>query len=156
MRAGSSAQAALDALIAVDPGADERQVGMVDAQGRSASFTGPTCLDWAGHRVGPGYAAQGNLLAGAAVVDALADTFESTVGPLVERLLAALVAGDAAGGDRRGRQSAAIIIRTAGGGYGGDNDLAVDLRVDDHPDPINELQRLYVTARRPLRHDAGG
>jgi uncharacterized Ntn-hydrolase superfamily protein len=141
---GASAQDTLERLMADDPGRPERQIGIVDAAGRSATYTGPECFDWAGGRSGQGYAAQGNLLAGAAVVDALADTFEGTDGPLVERLLASLAAGDAAGGDRRGRQSAAVIVRETGGGYGGGTDILVDLRVDDHPDPVTELQRLYA------------
>jgi uncharacterized Ntn-hydrolase superfamily protein len=141
---GASAQETLDRLMEEDPGRPERQVGVVDAAGRSATYTGPECFDWAGGRSGPGYAAQGNLLAGAAVVDALAGTFEGTEGPLVERLLASLAAGDAAGGDRRGRQSAAVIVREVDGGYGGGTDILIDLRVDDHPDPVTELQRLYA------------
>jgi uncharacterized Ntn-hydrolase superfamily protein len=140
---GATAQETIDRLTAADTERDQRQIGVVDAAGGSATFTGPGCFDWAGGRAGDGYAAQGNLLAGPAVVAALADTFESTEGPLVERMLAALAAGDEAGGDRRGRQSAAVIIRAAGGGYGGDNDRMIDLRVDDHPDPVTELQRLY-------------
>jgi uncharacterized Ntn-hydrolase superfamily protein len=141
---GATAQEALDRLMADDPGGPERQVGIVDAAGGSATYTGPECFDWAGGRAGAGYAAQGNLLAGAAVVAALADTFEGTEGPLVERLLASLGAGDAAGGDRRGRQSAAVIVREVDGGYGGGTDILVDLRVDDHADPVTELQRLYA------------
>ena len=141
---GASAGETLERLVKEDPGRPERQIGVVDAAGGSASYTGPECFDWAGGRSGPGYAAQGNLLAGAAVVEALADTFEGTEGPLVERLLASLAAGDAAGGDRRGRQSAAVIVREADGGYGGGTDILVDLRVDDHPDPVTELQRLYA------------
>jgi uncharacterized Ntn-hydrolase superfamily protein len=141
---GASAQETIDRLVADDPGAPERQIGIVDAAGGSATFTGPECFDWAGGRAGAGYAAQGNLLAGAAVVAALADTFEGTEGPLVERLLASLAAGDAAGGDRRGRQSAAVVVREVDGGYGGGTDILVDLRVDDHTDPVTELQRLYA------------
>jgi uncharacterized Ntn-hydrolase superfamily protein len=143
LQSGRSAGEVVETLTSGDPMAHERQVGVVDALGRSASHTGTSCLDWAGHRTGAGYAAQGNLLAGPGVVDALAESFERTVGPLAERLLAALAAGDAAGGDRRGRQSACVIVRRMGGGYGGDNDLAIDLRIDDHTDPVSELQRLY-------------
>ncbi len=113
------------------------RAGRPPTRGRRAS-TGP------GTAPGAGYAAQGNLLAGEGVVQALAETFEGTTGPLAERMLAALAAGDAAGGDRRGRQSACVIVRRMGGGYGGDNDLAIDLRVDDHSDPVSELQRLYA------------
>jgi uncharacterized Ntn-hydrolase superfamily protein len=108
------------------------------------TFTGSGCFEWAGGRTGACFAAQGNILVGPDVVDALADTFLGTEGPLAERLLAALAAGDAAGGDRRGRQSACVIVRRAGGGYGGNNDILIDLRVDDHAEPVGELQRLYA------------
>jgi uncharacterized Ntn-hydrolase superfamily protein len=141
---GSGAQDALDRLVADDDGRDQRQVGIVDSQGGSATYTGSGCFEWAGGRTGPGFAAQGNILAGPQVVDALADTFVGTQGPLAERLLAALSAADAAGGDRRGRQSACVIVRRAGGGYGGNNDIMIDLRVDDHADPVTELQRIYA------------
>jgi uncharacterized Ntn-hydrolase superfamily protein len=144
LAAGASAQQTIDRLTRDDPGGPERQIGVVDASGGSATFTGPECFDWAGGRAGPGYASQGNLLAGAAVVEALGDTFEGTEGPLVERMLASLAAGDDAGGDRRGRQSAAVIVREVDGGYGGGTDILIDLRVDDHPDPVTELQRLYA------------
>jgi uncharacterized Ntn-hydrolase superfamily protein len=143
LTAGATAQETIDRLTTADAEREQRQIGVVDAAGGSATFTGTGCFDWAGGRTGAGYASQGNLLAGPAVVAALADTFEATAGPLVERMLVALQAGDEAGGDRRGRQSAAVIIRQAGGGYGGNNDLLIDLRVDDHPDPVTELQRLY-------------
>jgi uncharacterized Ntn-hydrolase superfamily protein len=141
---GADAQSALDRLVGDDPGRDQRQVGIVDAAGGAATFTGSGCFEWAGGRTGPCHAAQGNILAGRQVVDALADTFLATEGPLVERLLAALAAADAAGGDRRGRQSACVIVRRTGGGYGGNNDILIDLRVDDHADPVGELQRLYA------------
>ena len=144
LAAGATAQETIDRLTAADAEHEQRQIGVVDAAGGSATFTGSGCFAWAGGRAGDGYAAQGNLLAGPQVVQALADAFESTAGPLNERLLAALAAGDAAGGDRRGRQSAAVIVRQTGGGYGGNNDLLTDLRVDDHPDPVTELQRLYA------------
>jgi uncharacterized Ntn-hydrolase superfamily protein len=144
LASGATAQETIDRLTGADADFQERQIGVVDAAGGSATFTGTGCFDWAGGRTGDGYAAQGNLLAGPAVVAALADTFDSTEGPLAERMLAALQAGDEAGGDRRGRQSAAIVIREAGGGYGGTNDRLIDLRIDDHPDPVTELQRLYA------------
>jgi uncharacterized Ntn-hydrolase superfamily protein len=143
LAAGLSPRDALNRLIALDPGADDRQVGIVDAQGRAVTFTGARCKYWAGGRTGPSYAAQGNILVSGATVDALATAFEATSGPLGERLLAALTAGQAAGGDSRGMQSAALLIVRDGGGYGGRNDRAVDLRVDDHPSPIAELQRIY-------------
>jgi uncharacterized Ntn-hydrolase superfamily protein len=141
---GLDAQSALDRLVAADPDRDQRQVGIVDGRGGSATFTGQACFEWAGGRTGPSHAAQGNILAGPQVVDALADTFLATEGPLAERLLAALAAADAAGGDRRGRQSACLIVRRAGGGYGANNDILIDLRVDDHADPVGELQRIYA------------
>jgi uncharacterized Ntn-hydrolase superfamily protein len=141
---GADAQSALDGLVADDPGRDQRQAGIVDAAGGSATFTGSGCFEWAGGRTGPCFAAQGNILVGPDVVDALADTFLRTEGPLAERLLAALAAADAVGGDRRGRQSACVIVRRTGGGYGGNNDILIDLRVDDHADPVGELQRLYA------------
>ncbi|MEP6642253.1 MAG: DUF1028 domain-containing protein, partial [Gaiellales bacterium] len=144
LAAGATAQETIDRLTGADADYQERQIGVVDAAGGSATFTGTGCFDWAGGHSGDGYAAQGNLLAGPEVVAALAHTFEATEGPLVERMLAALQAGDEAGGDRRGRQSAAVVIRQAGGGYGGNNDRLIDLRVDDHPDPVTELHRLYA------------
>jgi uncharacterized Ntn-hydrolase superfamily protein len=144
LRGGASAQETVERLKAGDPDYEQRQVGVVDAQGGSAAYTGPGCFDWAGDRAGPGFAAQGNLLAGPQVVAAVADTFEGTSGPLAERMLAALAAGDEAGGDRRGRQAAAVVIRKEGAGYGGSTDLLLDLRIDDHPDPVTELQRLYA------------
>ncbi|MGZ4481890.1 MAG: DUF1028 domain-containing protein [Gaiellales bacterium] len=142
LAAGMGAQEVLDRLVACDPQRDQRQLGIVDAEGASATFTGSGCMHWAGGRTGPCYAAQGNILAGPEVVDALAGTFLSTAGPLARRLLAALQAGDDAGGDRRGRQSAAMIVRQTGGGYGGNNDILLDLRVDDHAAPVPELTRL--------------
>jgi uncharacterized Ntn-hydrolase superfamily protein len=143
LASGLGAQETMDRLTGDDPEPDQRQVGIVDSKGRGATFTGPGCMAWAGGRTGPGFAAQGNILTGPEVVDALADTFISSSGPLVERLLAALLAGDRAGGDRRGRQSACIIVRQEGGGYGGNNDILYDLRVDDHLDPVPEVGRLY-------------
>jgi uncharacterized Ntn-hydrolase superfamily protein len=144
LRTGASATEVVAALVGNDDGRDHRQVGIVDALGRSATYTGPACLEWAGGRTGDCYAAQGNILRGAETVDALAETFEASTGsPLAERLLASLAAGQAAGGDRRGQQSAALLIVREGGGYGGATDRLVDLRVDDHPTPVTELQRLY-------------
>ncbi len=141
---GLSPQDAVDRLTGADADAAQRQVGIVDAQGRAASFTGPKCNDWAGGRAGDGYAAQGNILAGPAVVAAMADTFETMAGrPLSERLLTALAAGQEQGGDRRGMQSAALLVVRTGGGYGGHSDRYLDLRVDDHPSPIAELQRIH-------------
>ncbi len=129
-------------LVAADKNAVQRQFGIVDAKGRAFTYTGSGCYDWAGGVIGKHFAAQGNILAGAAVVNALARTFESTRGALAERLVAALAAGQAAGGDRRGQESAALLVVRAQGGYGGFNDRYIDLRVDDHPAPIGELKRL--------------
>lgn len=143
MRAGLDAEAALAKLVEEDPEREHRQVGLVDAQGRAAAFTGRECYEWAGHLVGEGYACQGNILAGEAVVRGLARAFEESEGPLAERLIAALQAGQQAGGDRRGQQSAAILVVKAEAGYGGISDRFVDLRVDDHAQPVEELQRLY-------------
>ena len=144
LREGRPAEEAVQALVGADDGRDDRQLGVVDARGGSATFTGSACFEWAGGRAGPGWAAQGNILVSGETVDALATTFEGTAGrPLAERLLDALAAGEAAGGDRRGRQSAALLVVRRGGGYAGMSDLAVDLRVDDHPEPIGELARLH-------------
>lgn len=142
LREGRAAEEVITALTESDEGREVRQVGIVDAQGASATFTGDSCLQWAGGRTGPGYAVQGNILAGPAVVDSMAEAFEATGGDLATRMVAALAAGQAAGGDARGRQSAALLVVREGGGYGGYNDRYIDLRVDDHPTPIAELQRL--------------
>ena len=140
---GASAPEALRLLVEEDDGRDQRQAAMVDREGRTAVHTGSACLDWAGHRLGPSYAAQGNMLVSEATLTALAETFESRPSkPLAERLLAALAAAQAAGGDRRGQQAAALRVVKPGAGYLG-ADVLVDLRVDDHPEPVEELQRLY-------------
>jgi uncharacterized Ntn-hydrolase superfamily protein len=143
LREGLSAEEVVERLTAADEGRDQRQLGIVDNQGRSASFTGKECLDWAGGRTGPCYAAQGNILVSAETVDAIAETFEASQGPLVERLLGSLDAGQAAGGDRRGQQSAAILVVEQDGGYAGLSDTVVELRVEDHELPLQELRRLY-------------
>ena len=144
LEAGHAPQEALDALIAPDEGRDQRQVGIVDAHGRSATYTGAKCMAWAGGKSGPGYAAQGNILTGPEVVDLMVESFHSTAGQFLgDRLMDALEAGDAAGGDSRGRQSAALLLVQIGQGYGGFNDLLCDVRVDDHADPIRELRRVY-------------
>jgi uncharacterized Ntn-hydrolase superfamily protein len=143
MAAGYSAGETLARLLADDPERELRQVGIVDARGGTATFTGSACHAWAGGRTGPGYAVQGNILTGPEVVNAMAHTFETTEGPLAARLLAALAAGDEAGGDRRGKQSAALLVVKERGGHGGYTDRFIDLRVDDHPEPVAELQRLY-------------
>ena len=134
-------------LIASDEARTERQFGLVDAAGRPVTYTGTNCLPWAGGLTSAGVAVQGNILAGAAVVEAMLAAFEAAEGPLPDRLLTALLAGDRAGGDRRGRQSAALFVARKGGGYGGENDRWLDLRVDDHHDPVPELIRTRGIAR---------
>jgi uncharacterized Ntn-hydrolase superfamily protein len=144
LREGLSAQEVVERLTSADEGREHRQLGVVDREGRGATFTGSECYDWAGGRTGPGYAAQGNILVSGATVDALAETFEETAGqPLAERLLACLDAAQAAGGDSRGQQSAALLVVEKNGGYANLSDVVVDLRVDDHERPLEELRRLY-------------
>jgi uncharacterized Ntn-hydrolase superfamily protein len=145
LRDGRSAEEVVERLTGADEGRDHRQVGVVDAAGRGATFTGSECHDWAGGRAADGYAAQGNILVSAETVDALAETFESTGGrPLAERLLASLAAAQEAGGDRRGQQSASLLVVEKDGGYGSLSDVLVDLRADDHERPVAELHRLYA------------
>jgi uncharacterized Ntn-hydrolase superfamily protein len=144
LREGYSAEDVARTLVGADEEREQRQLGVVDARGRAATYTGSECLEWAGGKTGPGYAAQGNILVSGATVEALASSFEHSAGqPLAERLLACLAAGEAAGGDRRGRQSAALLVVRKDGGYGGTSDIAVDLRVDDNPQPIEELERIF-------------
>lgn len=139
---GASAEDVVRRLTSEDDAREHRQLGVVDREGRAATFTGEQCHAWAGGRAGRGYACQGNILAGARVVDAMADAFERAEGPLAERVLAALRAGDEAGGDKRGRQSAALLVVKPAGGYGGTIDRMIDLRVDDHSGPVPEVERL--------------
>ena len=144
LREGASAEEAVRRLTEADDGRDHRQLGIVDREGRSATFTGRECLDWAGGRTGPAYAAQGNILVSGATVDALVETFGGSAGrPLAERLLDCLAAAQEAGGDRRGQQAAGLLVVQRDGGYAGLSDVVVDLRVDDHPTPIDELRRIY-------------
>jgi uncharacterized Ntn-hydrolase superfamily protein len=144
LREGLSAAEVVETLVAADDGRSERQLGVVDAGGGAAAWTGPECMEWAGHRTGGGYAAQGNILVGPETVDALAETFEAGAGrPLAERLLDCLAAAQAAGGDRRGQQSASLLVVERDGGYARMSDVLLDLRVDDHEAPIGELRRLY-------------
>jgi uncharacterized Ntn-hydrolase superfamily protein len=143
LREGKSATDVVRQLVESDPGRDERQLGVVDGKGRAAAFTGPKCMDWAGHEVGDGFACQGNILFGPAVVRGMARAYESTPGDLAERLLAALSAGQREGGDRRGQQSAALVVTRKAGGHLGGNDRWIDIRVDDHPSPIEELKRVF-------------
>jgi uncharacterized Ntn-hydrolase superfamily protein len=141
---GLAAAEVVARLTEADEARETRQLGVVDAHGRGASFTGAECNEWAGGRTGPCYAAQGNILVSAETVDALAETFEATATvPLAERLLASLAAAQTAGGDRRGQQSAALLVVEQDGGYGALSDVLVDLRVDDHARPVEELERLY-------------
>jgi uncharacterized Ntn-hydrolase superfamily protein len=144
LRQGLSAEETVERLTSADDGRAQRQLGVVDGEGRSATFTGPDCMDWAGGSAGACFAAQGNILVGEETVTALATTFEATAGrPLAERLIECLDAAQAAGGDSRGQQSAALLVVERGGGYASLSDSLVDLRVDDHPTPIAELGRLY-------------
>lgn len=138
----ASAEEVIEALTSADDGREHRQVGVVDAKGQAATFTGEKCFDWAGGVTGEHYAAQGNILVGGETVEAMAKAYEMGEGDFAGRLLAALEAGQASGGDSRGKQSASLLVVREGGGYGGDNDRVVDLRVDDHPSPIKELVRI--------------
>jgi uncharacterized Ntn-hydrolase superfamily protein len=140
---GVSAEAAAARLTGGDDNRAARQLGIVDASGAAASFTGDECMPWAGGMSGEGFACQGNILVGPEVVDEMARAYSAAEGELVDRLLVALAAGDAAGGDRRGRQSAALYVVRDGGGYDGRNDRYIDLRVDDHADPVGELVRVF-------------
>ena len=149
LREGLSAAEVVERLTSEDDGRDARQLGVVDAEGRSASWTGPECNEWAGHRNGTCYAAQGNILVSAETVDAIAVTFEENPQlPLAQRLLDCLAAAQAAGGDRRGQQSASLLVVERDGGYASLSDIVVDLRVEDHERPIEELRRIYGLHRR--------
>ena len=143
MEEGKTAEEALEIILRDDPERHLRQVGLIDAHGNAATFTGEGCYDWAGGMTGENFAAQGNILVDQRTVEAMGDTFTSAKGTLAERLLKALDAGQEAGGDSRGKQSAAIYVVKEKGGYGGFNDRLIDLRVDDHPDPIKELIRIF-------------
>ena len=144
LREGFSAEDVVERLTGADGDRALRQLGVVDGHGRAATFTGEECHAWAGGRTGTGYAVQGNILVSGATVDALAETFEATAGrPLAERLVDSLDAAEAAGGDSRGRQSAALLVVERDGGYASLSDTLVDLRVDDHPDPLVELRRIF-------------
>ena len=143
LREGHSAEEVVERLTSADEGRDQRQLGIVDREGRGASFTGAECLEWAGGKTGPCYAAQGNILVSPETVDAIAASFESSSGALAERLLDCLDAAQAAGGDRRGQQSAALLVVEKDGGYAKLSDTIVELRVEDHERPLEELRRLY-------------
>jgi uncharacterized Ntn-hydrolase superfamily protein len=147
LQKGKTPDAALKELLSADNEPDRRQVGIVGADGRSVTYTGKNCVPWAGGRNGLNYAVQGNILAGEAVVVAMEKAFLETRGTLADRMYAALVAGDSKGGDSRGRQSAALIVVKTHAGYGGYTDRAIDIRVDDHPEPFKELGRLLDYAQ---------
>lgn len=140
---GLSPDEVIEKLLADDPGRNLRQVAVINAQGEASAFTGEECFDWAGHKVGKNHSAQGNILVSEETVAAMSRSFEQSTDPLAERLIKALAAAQHAGGDSRGKQSAAVYVLQEGAGYGGYNDVKVDLRVDDHPEPIEELLRLY-------------
>ena len=148
LKAGMAPDAVLEKLQADDPLRERRQVAIVDAQGRTTAFTGKRCHAWAGHLQDENFCVQGNILAGEEVVQAMSKAYEDAEGELADRILAALAAGQEAGGDRRGRQSAALLVVRRGGGYAGLNDRYRDLRVDDHPTPIEELKRIYELHRK--------
>src|SRR5262245_59380290 len=142
LAAGATPRQAVDVLTGGDDGRDQRQLGIVDAEGRVAAYTGGGWLDWAGHVAGDGFTCQGNILVSGATVEAMATAMGDLGGPFPDQLVAALAAGQAAGGDSRGQQSAAVLVVRPGGGYGGLSDRLLDLRVDDHQAPIDELRRL--------------
>jgi uncharacterized Ntn-hydrolase superfamily protein len=144
LREGLSAEEVVERLTTEDEGRDHRQLGVVDAKGNAATYTGKECMDWAGGRTGEGYAAQGNILVSGQTVDALAESFEGSTGPLAVRLIDALAAAQAAGGDSRGQQSSALLVVQRDGGYAGMSDTVVELRVEDHELPIEELRRIYT------------
>lgn len=133
----------IDKLIAGDPGRSLRQVAVINSDGEASAFTGHECYDWAGHKIGKHHSCQGNILVSGKTVSEMSRAFEESEGPLAERMLKAIAAAQQAGGDSRGKQSAAVYVLQEGAGYGSYNDVKVDLRVDDHPEPIEELQRLY-------------
>ena len=139
---GKTPAEVIEMLTSADEGRDRRQVGIVDAKGNAATYTGKGCNPWAGGKTGTNYSAQGNILVGEQTVTAMCEAFEKSKGELADKLLAALGAGQAAGGDSRGQQSAALIVVRERGGYAGFNDRYIDLRVDDNPEPIKELGRL--------------
>ncbi len=141
---GRAAHDVVEKLTGTDEMRHQRQLGVVDRYGTSTAWTGSRCNPWAGHLTGEGWTAQGNILTGPEVLEALASSYEQSTGTLAQRLTEALLAGDRAGGDRRGRQSAALLVVSENGGYGGGSDVLVDLRVDDHADPVPELQRLLA------------
>lgn len=143
LQQGMTAQEVINKLTSEDSNSSQRQVGIIDSYGNAASFTGEDCYDWAGHYIGKNYACQGNILASEKVINDMSKAFENAKGDLVEKLFEALEAADAAGGDKRGRESAAILIVQERGAYDGGTDNYIDIRVDEHPDPINELHKVF-------------
>jgi uncharacterized Ntn-hydrolase superfamily protein len=148
LASGKSALEAIDLMTSADPHRNSRQLAIIATEGNASVFTGSECLEWAGGKYGANYAVQGNILTGPEVIEAMGRALEDTNGTLAERMIASLHAGQEAGGDRRGRQSAALLVVREGWGYGGLTDRFRDLRVDDHPTPIKELERIYYIHRK--------
>ena len=148
LASGKSAMEAVDLMTSADPHRNSRQLAIIGTEGNASVFTGSECLEWAGGKQGDHYAVQGNILTGSKVIEAMGRAFEDTNGTLAERMIASLHAGQKAGGDKRGRQSAALLVVREGWGYGGLTDRFRDLRVDDHPSPIKELERIYYIQRK--------
>ena len=148
LASGKSAVEVVDLMTSADPHRNSRQLAIIGIEGNASVFTGTECLEWAGGKHGASYAAQGNILTGPEVIEAMGRTFENTNGTLAERMIASLHAGQEAGGDKRGRQSAALLVVREGWGYGGLTDRFRDLRVDDHPSPVKELERVYYIHRK--------
>ncbi len=156
MEMGVPPQEVIQNLTLEDQERTLRQVGAVHPSGAAATYTGADCLPWAGGRSGQGFACQGNILAGPQVIEAMVTAYQRATGEMPERLLAALVAGEEAGGDTRGKQAAALLVVKPAGGYAGLNDRLVDLRVDDHPAPVQELERIFGIWRGWRRRSEGG
>jgi uncharacterized Ntn-hydrolase superfamily protein len=148
LASGKSAMEAVELMTSADPHRNSRQLAIIGTDGNASVFTGSECLKWAGGKHGANYAVQGNILTGPEVIEAMGKAFEDTNGTLAERMIASLLAGQEAGGDKRGRQSAALLVVREGWGYGGLTDRFRDLRVDDHPTPIKELERIYYIHRK--------
>ena len=148
LAAGKSSDQVVKWLTSADPNQNYRQIAVLGLDGNASIFTGKRCNDWAGGKTGPEYAVQGNILKGPEVIDAMGKAFEESKGTLSERLISALWAGQIAGGDKRGKQSSALLVVREGWGYGGLTDRFRDLRVDDHPSPIQELERIYYIHRK--------
>jgi len=144
---GKTAEQVVRLMTEADPNREHRQLAVIGTEGNASIYTGKKCKDWAGGKTGLNYAVQGNLLAGADVIEAMSLGFEEANGTIAERMIASLHAGQQAGGDKRGKQSAALLIVKAGWGYGGLSDRFRDLRVDDHPSPVKELERIYYLHR---------